>query len=82
MKREWTEADANRTGDFRSDMSHERHEAVGIIDIFENFLESRGIEIPNKEKEHAGNGVEIAIIFGSDYYGLEDEITEFLRGQD
>lgn len=52
-----------------------RELAVLIIEKFEDFLEEKGIVIPNKEKEEddmASN------IYGSDYYKLEDGIMELL----
>ena len=42
-------------------------EFVGqVIDIFEDFLEARGIDFPNDEKNEDGED-NIAIIYGSDY---------------
>lgn len=60
-------------------------EIVGsIIDVFEDFLESRGItlkDIPSKERlEYAdGDLTGLAIIFGSDYDRLEDDIENILK---
>ncbi len=34
----WTEDDAEITGDFRDDMSHERYLAQVVVDVFEDFL--------------------------------------------
>ena len=46
-----------------------------IIEVFEDYLEERGIEIPNVEKE----GIEgEAIIYGTDYGELESQIEEVL----
>jgi hypothetical protein len=55
-----------------------------IIDIFEDFLESKGItfkDIPNKEREEYADGdlTDLAIIFGSDYDRLENDIEEILK---
>lgn len=50
--------------------------AISIIDLFEDFLEDKGIWIENDERE--GEEGE-ACIFGSDYYGLEDAIVEILK---
>lgn len=52
-----------------------------IIDIFEDFLESKGIMIENKERlEYAdGDLTDLAIIFGSDYDHLENEIENILK---
>lgn len=52
-----------------------RELAIAIIEKFEDFLDEKGIVIPNKEKDEdpiASN------IYGSDYYKLEDEIIELL----
>jgi hypothetical protein len=60
---------------------NEEAEFVGsIIDIFEDFLEEKGItinDIPNKEREEYADGdlEGLAIIFGSDY----DRITNGIR---
>ena len=55
--------------------------ACEILDIFEDFLSSKNIEIPNKEREEYADGdlEGLAILFGSDYYALEDEITELIK---
>ena len=43
-----------------------------IIDIFEDFLEERGIELPNEEREQDPDNA--AIIYGSDYDQLQEEL--------
>lgn len=54
-----------------------------ILEAFEDFLDSRGVVVPNDEKQEAiksGNDPEtIGNIYGTDYYGLEDEITSILE---
>lgn len=51
-------------------------EFVGqIIDLFEDFLESKGIKIPNDEKEQSENP---AILYGTDYEFLQSGIEETL----
>lgn len=54
-----------------------------IIDTFEDFLEEKGVKIPNEEKQEAisqGEDPEsIAILYGSDYGNLEDQIREILE---
>ena len=53
-------------------------EFVGqIIDIFEDFLESKGIELENTNK--TGDDEDAAIIYGSDYFEIEDRIMSMLR---
>lgn len=46
-----------------------------ILDIFENFLDRKGIEIPNEDKE--GDEGE-AILYEMDYGVLYEEINELL----
>jgi len=54
----------------------DRLEFIGqIIDIFEDFLEEKGIEIQNDEKEDSENP---AIIYGTDYGGLSDYIENMM----
>lgn len=48
-----------------------------IIDIFEDFLDEKGIRIDNPERE-GEDTEEAANIYGSDYGALEDEIKELL----
>ena len=47
-----------------------------IIDIFEDFLEEKGINIDNPERE--GDEDNAAIIYGTDYGYLEVRIQEVL----
>ena len=47
-----------------------------IIGIFEDFLESKGIDIPNEEKEQSGEGA--AIIYGTDYGRLQSDLEEMM----
>jgi len=52
------------------------NEFVGqIIDIFEDFLEAKGIELPSSEKDQDPDA---AIIYGSDYGDLYQDIEELL----
>lgn len=51
----------------------EEAELVGqIVDVFEDFLESKGISIENEERDE--NEEIAAIIYGADYDFLADEI--------
>jgi hypothetical protein len=53
-------------------------EFVGqIIDIFEDFLEDRNIELQNSEREQSG--ADAAIIYGTDYGQLQYHIEETLH---
>lgn len=62
-------------------MEKEREIAIRILQEFEGFLEENNVSIPNEEREEAikeGNE-DTAILYGSDYYFLEDKITEILK---
>jgi len=49
-------------------------ELIGqIVDVFEVFLESKGINIPNKEKGDSDNP---AIIYGTDYGQIQSELED------
>lgn len=59
-----------------TDPNTERLETIGsFIDIFEDFLEEKGIDIPNDEKDDSDNP---AIIYGTDYGNLSDQIESLL----
>ena len=47
-----------------------------IIDIFEDFLEEKGINIDNPEKE---DNDDAAIIYGSDYGILQDQLKDLIK---
>lgn len=56
--------------------SEEIAEFVGqIIDVFEDFLESKGVEIPNDEKEQSEDP---AILYGMDYGDIQSNIESVL----
>ena len=53
-----------------------------IIDIFEDWLDEKGctsMDFWNQDKEDRGCPDEMAIIYGEDYYLLEDKIVDFVR---
>lgn len=54
-----------------------------IIDIFEDFLAKKGIEIPNPEKEDNQDSYEdpdeIAILYGSDYGELQTALENTMK---
>lgn len=55
----------------------DRLEFIGqVIDIFEDFLDEKGIEIINPEKDDSDNP---AIIYGSDFGKLEDGLERILH---
>ena len=56
----------------------ERAEFVGrIIDVFEDFLDEKGIVIENEDKEQSGEGA--ANIYGMDYGRIQSEIEGILH---
>lgn len=46
------------------------------VDVFEDFLANHDIDIPNKEKENSDT---LAIIYGTHYDALVDEIKWYLN---
>ena len=60
--------------------SEDKCEFIGqIVDIFEDFLEEKGINVPNEDRDE--NGSE-AIIYGMDYEILSEQIESTLRAWD
>ena len=56
-----------------------RLELLGqLIDVFEDFLEEKRIDILNPEKEEDDSD-NLAILYGSDYDVLSDQIESILR---
>ncbi len=63
-----------------NEMTKERELASTILDEFEEFLVGHDIKIPNKERdEYESPEDEKAILFGSEYYSLEDTLTEMIK---
>lgn len=55
---------------------HEKAEFLGqIIDIFEDFLEERGVMLDNPEGEEDDDA---AIIYGTDYGELQSQLEELM----
>lgn len=55
----------------------DRMELIGqFIDVFEDFLDEKGIVIPNEDKEQSGDGA--ANIYGDDYDRLQGGIEDTL----
>ena len=46
-----------------------------VIDAFEELLLDCGVEIPNSDRD--ADDENVALIYGEDYYNLEDAILEF-----
>lgn len=59
-----------------NDTSQLIHTETAIIEAFEDFLERRGINIENPEKEEDPEGA--SLIYGSDFGELQDEIEAIL----
>jgi len=56
----------------------DEHEFIGqIIDIFEDFLDERGIKIPNPDK--AESGIDAANIYGMDYGDIFEQLDSIMR---
>ena len=54
-------------------------ELIGqFIDLFEDFLDEKGIVIENPERDEEGDAVMAANIYGTDYGDLADGIEEIL----
>ena len=51
-----------------------------IIDIFEDFLEERGVMFPNEERDQDPDNA--AIIYGTDYGYLSEELETLMIGWD
>jgi hypothetical protein len=52
-----------------------RRVAIEILDEFEEMLDRKGIMIPSEDRE---GREEEACIYGTEYYELEDVITDIL----
>lgn len=50
-----------------------------VLDAFEDFLKEKGVEIENPEKEDSEDP---AILYGSDYGNLSDQVEAILKGWD
>lgn len=53
-----------------------REEAVSILDCFEELLDEKGIMIPSDDRDD--DNEDEACIFGTEYYDLEDRVSEIL----
>lgn len=62
-------------------MTKEKEFACELLAEFEEFLAGHNIKIPNEERDEyeADEGTETAILFGSQYYTLEDTLTEMIK---
>ena len=51
--------------------------AQEIVEIFEDFLEKRGVNIPNEDRDADDPGA--AIIYGIDYAEILDNVEDMLQ---
>lgn len=62
----------------------ERPELIGqVIDLFEDFLDEKGIVLENEERDENMDGEDpdsMANIYGSDYDELQDGLEKIFRG--
>lgn len=58
-------------------MERERRVAIEILDEFEELLAEKGIKIPSDDRESDGENE--ACLYGTEYYDLENEITDILK---
>ena len=61
-------------------MTKERELACNLLSEFEDFLAQHNVKIPNEERdEYESPEDEKAILFGSQYYSLEDKLEEMIK---
>ena len=60
-------------------MEKEREIAIEILDEFEELLGRKEIKIPSDDREPDGENPDEACLYGSEYYELEDIITDVLK---
>ena len=58
-------------------MEKEREIAIEILDEFEKLLEAKGMRVPSDDRESDGENE--ACLYGSEYYELENSITDILK---
>lgn len=59
-------------------MNKARELAIGILNMFEEMLDEKGIMIPDEYREGAEGE---ACLYGDTYYTLEDKITTLLTNE-
>lgn len=53
--------------------------AIEILDEFENYLFSKGVNIPNEQRdEDYPDSDEGSILYGDDYFELEDKVISYI----
>ena len=62
-------------------MEKEQKIAIEILTMLRDFLSTRNVRIYNQKRDNheRGEGTGKTIYLGSDYYELEDEITDIIR---
>ena len=57
-------------------MERTREFAISILDLFEDLLDEKGIDIPSEDR--TGEEGE-ARLYGTEYFQLEDDVTNLLE---
>jgi hypothetical protein len=60
-------------------MERERRIAIEILDEFEKLLAEKDIKIPSNDRDPDGRNQ--TSLYGTEYYDLEDKITDILKGE-
>lgn len=59
-------------------MENNRLKAIEILGIIEDYLHEKGVTIENTERENEYS----AILYGTEYYDLEDKIEQVISRKD
>lgn len=62
-------------------MEKERKQAAEILDLVEQYLVSKGVIIEHDDDDDDDGDDDKAILYGEDYYSLEDSIVNILKGR-
>jgi hypothetical protein len=71
----WTQTDAQETGNELSDMTHERNLAMSIVETFEDLLDTHNIVIPDPDRSDDPQD-EQSCIYGLTYDALVSDIAD------
>jgi hypothetical protein len=78
IKKLSTRRDKNMVIDVDDAAHPSRQLAIEVLELFEDFLVNKGVVITNKERDEY-DSEDAAVLFGSDYYYLEDKITRLVE---
>jgi hypothetical protein len=85
---DWTEADADVSGDYREEMTHSRQLATAVVEVFEDLLDDHGIFLPDDDVKAQTKGMTdaqrnkwridncIAPLYGCQYDDLVSAVSE------